>query len=80
MEELNGLTEEEMKAIRSLKRLARKFPKSLLLFSWSGNLCVCKRHPDDEIDDDYPYDYRVITTISGITNDGGDPNLKYWDD
>ena len=74
------LTDEEDKAVRSLERLAKKFPRTLSLFSWSGTLCVCKVHPDDADDDTYEYPIRVITDIVGIVNDGGDPNLKYWDD
>ena len=74
------LTDEEDKAVKSLERLAKKFPKTLSLFSWSGTLCVCKVHPDDEFDNDYEYDVRVVTTITGIINDGGDPDLKEWDE
>lgn len=74
------LTDEEDKAIQSLERLAKKFPKTLSLFSWNGALCVCKAHPDDENDDDYEYSMRVITAIPGIENDGGDPDLKDWND
>ena len=74
------ITPEEEKAIRALERLAKKFPKSLSLFSYSGTLCVCKAHPDDEFDDDYEYAYRIVAIIPGIDNDGGDPDLKDWDD
>ena len=59
------ITPKEAAAIRSLKRLATKWPKSLRLFSWSGTLIVVKRNSDD-IDAE-------IATISGIPNDGGDP-------
>lgn len=74
------LTDEEDKVVQSLERLAKKFPSTLSLFSWSGTLCVCKTHPDDENDNDYEYPYRVITSMPGIINDGGDPDLKEWDD
>jgi len=74
------LTDEEDAAVRSLERLAKKFPRTISLFSWSGTLCVCKTHPDDEPDDTYEYPFRVVTTIPKIINDGGDPDLRYWDD
>jgi hypothetical protein len=60
------ITPEEAAAIRSLKRLAKKWPQSLRLFSWSGTLMVVKRNSDD-IDAE-------IATIEGIPNGGGDPN------
>jgi hypothetical protein len=62
------ITLEEAAAIRSLKRLAKKWPESLRLFSWSGTLIVVKRNNDD-IDAE-------IATIEGIPNDGGDPNAS----
>jgi hypothetical protein len=59
------ITEEEVKAIRSLKRLAKKWPKSLRLFSWSGSLVVTKANN---------YNLQAIVTgIEGIPNDAGDP-------
>lgn len=68
------LTDEERKAIDALKRLSRRWPKSLWLFSGSGRLCVMRCRQDglpamtDEggVDPDY-----CLATI-GITNDGGD--------
>jgi hypothetical protein len=60
------ITPEEAAALRSLKRLATKWPKSLRLFSWSGSLHVTKRNSND-ID-------ASIATISNIPNDGGDPS------
>ncbi len=62
------ITPEEAAAIQSLKRLAKKWPRSLRLFSWSGTLMVVKRNSDD-IDAE-------IATIEGIPNDGGDPNAS----
>lgn len=59
------ITPEEAAAIRSLNRLAKKWPESLRLFSWSGSLNVTKRNSND-ID-------ALIDHISGIPNDGGDP-------
>jgi hypothetical protein len=59
------ITPEEAAAIRSLKRLAKKWPQSLRLFSWSGTLIIVKRNSDD-ID-------ASIAHIPNIPNDGGDP-------
>ena len=59
------ITPEEAAAIQSLKRLARKWPRSLCLFSWSGTLMVVKRNSAD-IDAE-------IATIEGIPKHGGDP-------
>jgi hypothetical protein len=68
------LTEEEEKAIASLKRLAKKWPESLWLFSASGTLTVMKKYPGN---DRYPPGWSdlsgeaAVTTIN-IENDGGD--------
>ena len=60
------ITKEEEKAIKALERLAKKWPESLSLFSWSGHLIVTKFNQEGiECD---------IGTISGIKNDGGDPD------
>ncbi len=63
------LTDEERKAIASLERLAKRWPQSLKLFSWSGSLCVMRA---DVSLLDNP-EAAVITYIEGIPNDGGDP-------
>ena len=60
------VTEEEQKALRSLLRLAKKWPQSLSLFSWSGTLVAMKDGPDGR--------GCTIITIPGIPNDGGDPS------
>ena len=75
------LTEDEKKAIRKLKAIAKTFPKSLWLFSASGTLCVMKKGSDGKsvmmpgdggqgkgggVDPDFHVD-----TID-IENDGGD--------
>ena len=62
------ITPEEAAAIQSLKRLARKWPRSLCLFSWSGTLMVVKRNSADNDAE--------IATIEGIPNDGGDPSAS----
>lgn len=68
-------TPEEAKAIASLKRIAKKWPKTLWLFSASGSLNVMRCGPDGEhvmnksnggVDQDYSLD-----TIN-IPNSGGD--------
>ena len=70
-------TEEEARAIRSLKRVARKWPKSLWLYAGSGGLHVMRADPDgghyhggpggrDAVDPDY-----LIDTID-LPADGGD--------
>ena len=68
------ITKEEELAIKVLKRVAKKWPKSLWLFSASGTLCVMKKNADGQtmmlptlgVDPDY-----VVDTID-IENDGGD--------
>ena len=72
------LTKEEKSAIAALKRLAKRWPDTLWLFSASA-LCVMRCGPNGEhvtggsnpsaeaIDPDY-----IVTTISGIDHDGGD--------
>lgn len=62
------LTRAEMGAIKRLQKLADTFPKSLMLFSNSGNLQVMKL-PEGSGE---PLRKYVVATISGIANDGGD--------
>lgn len=67
-------TADERAAIATLKRLAKRWPKSLWLFSGSGSLCVMRslqdgsraHLPGDGMDPDY-----CLATID-IPNDGGD--------
>ena len=69
------LTKDEQRAIASLKRLAKRWPQSLWLFSASGTLCVMRKDedgqqphlPDHGVDPAF-----MVDTISGIPNDGGD--------
>ena len=42
MQEKEQLTDEEKKAVRALKRLAKTFPKSLWLWSADGRLYIMK--------------------------------------
>lgn len=65
------LSDDERKAIAALQRLARKWPRSLKLFSWSGSLVVIPVDaPLGEMDDPGS---AVLDSIAGIPNDGGDP-------
>jgi len=69
------LTKEEKDAIAALKRLARKWPERLWLFSASGSLHVMMKDEGRQaatglsggIDPDF-----IVDTIEGIDNDGGD--------
>jgi hypothetical protein len=65
------LTDEERRAIASLERLAKRWPRSLTLFSWSGTLCIV-RSDADLLNGGNPND-AIITTVEGIPNGGGDP-------
>lgn len=68
------ITKEEQSAIKALKTVAKKWPKSLWLFSASGTLCIMKCKPDGRVamakfggvDPDYIVDH------IDIKNDGGD--------
>jgi hypothetical protein len=70
------LTREERLAVAALRRLAKRWPQTLWLFSASGSLHVMRRGPDGHavhyergggVDRDY-----IVETITGISNDGGD--------
>jgi hypothetical protein len=64
-----ALTEEECRAITSLQRLAKRWPKGLMLFGGGGwNLSVRRCPTDGAL-----YDARwEVASIHGIFNDGGD--------
>ena len=72
---MRDLTKEELNAINSLQRLAKRWPKSLWLFSASGSLKVMmydedgKRYMRNREDMDHG---AIAATIVGIPNDGGD--------
>ena len=42
-------TDEERRAINTLKRLARRWPDSLYLYSAAGSLCVMRKEPDGSV-------------------------------
>lgn len=65
-DEVIELTSGEKKAIARLQKLAQTWPKSLMLFSQSGNLIVLKA-PSHERQTRY-----TVADIIGIPNDGGD--------
>jgi hypothetical protein len=68
------LTDEEAKAIKSLERLARRWPRSLTLFSAAGSLVVIATDtPARSLADTRMTEADVLATIDGIPNDGGDP-------
>ncbi|WCO67901.1 hypothetical protein PO878_04080 [Iamia majanohamensis] len=70
------LTDEEEKAVRSLRRLAKKWPETLGLFSWSGSLCIVRL--DEGVNGRYGMPDAITPNVIGdrlpIVNDGGDPD------
>jgi hypothetical protein len=60
-----ALTTEEARAINSLKRLAKKWPESLRLFSAAGTLVVTKANRHGV--------WAIVSYLEGMPNDGGDP-------
>jgi hypothetical protein len=68
------LTSEEKKAISALKRIAKKWPDSLWLFSASGNLCVMRNDADGQnvMTPGGGVDQKYIVDKIEIPNDGGD--------
>lgn len=77
------LTDEDRKAIASLQRLAKSWPKGLTLLSDAGSLLVVPT--SDRIAGEYVEERSV--SIHGISNDGGAPDWRsadpaevVWDD
>jgi len=66
------VTKAEQNAIGALKRLAKRWPKTLTLFSCSGTLVVMKEGPDGRL-------CSLSDFIHGIPNDGGDPGAEEVD-
>lgn len=56
------LSDTEEAAIKALEKLAKTWPKTLMLFSWSGSLVVVRSRGGE-----------VLASILRIPNDGGDP-------
>ena len=68
------LTDEEAKAIASLQRLGKHWPRSLTLFSAAGQLIVIRTDTQARsLADTRMTEADVLATIDGIPNDGGDP-------
>jgi hypothetical protein len=72
------ITKEEKQAIDALKKLAKKWPKTLWLFACGGNLLSVMRTDErgrmvttEKTKGGFDPDYRV-DIITGIHNDGGD--------
>lgn len=64
------LTPREAKAVAELQALAKRWPKTLKLFSWSGSLVIFDiEHPSHGVS----ANDEVLATVHGIPNDGGDP-------
>lgn len=73
---MEELSKEEKRAINALERIAKKWPKSLWLYSGSGSLCVMKKAEGNNRamnENGGVCQEHIITTIK-IENDGGD-----WD-
>jgi hypothetical protein len=66
--DLDSLTLEEHQAIRKLELLAKRWPKSLWLYSASGTLYVMRCGEDDPRSTEQKY---AVISIN-IPNDGGD--------
>lgn len=68
----DALTAEEAAAIAALRRVAKRWPRTLTLLSMSGTLHVV-RTGDGRLDLDGPERCDAsLATIAGIPNDGGD--------
>jgi hypothetical protein len=76
-EDGRALTAKERKAIADLQALAKRWPRSLTLFSWSGSLYVFKSDEWAARGHSGPNGYDAndyeVAHVSGIPNDGGDP-------
>lgn len=70
------MTSEEAAAIAALKRLAKKWPKTLMLASMGGSLVVVPTYDhafDNEAEGHVGVDQdKVLANIDGIPNTGGD--------
>lgn len=69
------LSKDEKSAIATLKRLSKRWPKSLWLFSASGQLWVMKKDADGkkvELPNCGGVDSAYLVTGIDIDNDGGD--------
>lgn len=70
---MTDLTPEESRTIAALHRLAKTWPRTLWLYSASGNLHVMRCGPDGgHLMDGDSVDQRASLTTIKIPNDGGD--------
>lgn len=67
MMDWDDLNASERRAIESLRKLAKRWPKTLYLFSNSGTLEVHKADDGGAV-----CDATLVDNIYGIRNDGGD--------
>lgn len=69
-----ALSPEERKAITSLRRLAKRWPDTLWLFSGAGAVAVMRRREDGEkaMTETGAFDPAYIVATVDIPNDGGD--------
>lgn len=65
---MRDLTSDERAAVNALRRIGKRWPKTIKLFSWSGSLVIFDT--DDDLADPI---HSVLATVPGIINDGGDP-------
>lgn len=67
------VTEAEGKAIRSLERLAKRWPRSLTLASMGGSLVVIHTRDERfEAESGLERQEAIVADIYGIPNTGGD--------
>jgi hypothetical protein len=69
---MTELTAEEKRAIASLKRLAKKWPITLWLYSGSGSLTVMRKVNGKRAMTGASYDQSAIIEHVDIESDGGD--------
>lgn len=69
----DDLTRDEVLALAALRRLAKRWPKTLMLASMGGSLVVV-RTDDERFDSESGLERQeaVVEDISGIPNTGGD--------
>ena len=72
---VQGLNEEERAALAALKKLAKRWPKSLWLFSASGTLHLMRKSEIGErcmTPDGYVDQNASVWSTRDVENDGGD--------
>jgi hypothetical protein len=68
-EDFDVLTEDEKRIVRGLKRLAKNWPRDLILFAGDGSSISLRRDPGDG---GFIGVEHEIAYVNGIRNDGGD--------